>query len=334
MEEDDLLIQLDAAEADLAVNIAQANFNRASAQFASVETEYELAKNLLPHFQELKSIADSKLGRATDLNSRDMVSDSALDDARQEASERGIALAQQAAAVADFPNKLQQQRAVVDETRAQLKKSVLDLEQTRIRAPFAGRVISNGVARGDRVIAGTPLIEIADSAGLEVRASVPTEIGYALNQSMLQGTKVVAFSELDGRPFNFVLDGMSADVKPRQSGIDVFFRNEMSETLDIGRVVSLTIRLPKEKNVIPVPVHALYENQTLFKVEENRLEAIHYDSVGDYFAANGEFGILVRSSQMRAGDLIMVSQLPRAMTGLLVDPIDLAAPVLGTSGGP
>ncbi len=145
---------------------------------------------------------------------------------------------------------------------------------------------------------------------------------------------MVAFSELDGRPFNFVLDGMSADVKPRQSGIDVFFRNEMSETLDIGRVVSLTIRLPKEKNVIPVPVHALYENQTLFKVEENRLEAIHYDSVGDYFAANGEFGILVRSSQMRAGDLIMVSQLPRAMTGLLVDPIDLAAPVLGTSGGP
>jgi HlyD family secretion protein len=336
VEEGDLLIQLDVAEADLAVKIAQASFNRSSAQLASVETEYELAKNLLPHFQELNSIADSKLGRATDLNTKDMISDSALDEARQEASERGIALQQQLAAVADFPNKLLQQQATVEESKAQLDKAKLDLDQTGIRAPFSGRVITNEVARGDRVIAGTSLIQIAGSAGLEVRASLPTEIGYALNQSILRGSRVLASAEVDGRPFKFELDRLSADVKPGQSGIDVFFRNERNEALDIGRVVSLTIRLPQEEDVIPMPVHALYENQTLFKVEENRLEAISYEPAGDYLDADGKFGILVRSAQMNAGDTIMVSQLPRAITGLLVDPIELggAGAAMASDSGP
>jgi hypothetical protein len=147
---------------------------------------------------------------------------------------------------------------------------------------------------------------------------------------------VLASAEVDGRPFKFELDRLSADVKPGQSGIDVFFRNERNEALDIGRVVSLTIRLPQEEDVIPMPVHALYENQTLFKVEENRLEAISYEPAGDYLDADGKFGILVRSAQMNAGDTIMVSQLPRAITGLLVDPIELggAGAAMASDSGP
>ena len=41
--------------------------------------------------------------------------------------------------------------------------------------------------------------------------------------------------------------------------------------MDIGRLVSLTIRLPDEHDVIPMPVHALYENQTIIRFEESRL---------------------------------------------------------------
>ncbi|MEZ5489680.1 MAG: hypothetical protein R3F50_05100 [Gammaproteobacteria bacterium] len=71
-----------------------------------------------------------------------------------------------------------------------------------------------------------------------------------------------------------------------------------------------------------MPVHALYPDQTLYRVVEDRLQAIRYQQLGDYLDAGGDLNVLVRSQEIRAGDRLMISQLPRAITGLLVDPIE------------
>lgn len=321
VEEDELLIQVDANEGELNLNVAQANYDRNSALLASVRTEFELANSLSAQYQQLNEIAESKLSRAVDLNSRNMISDAQLDEARQEASQTSIALQQHMAQVADFPNKIAQQQASVAESGAYLQRAKLDLQQTQIRAPFAGRVISSNVSKGDRVIAGATLIRIADYSGLEVRTSVPTEVGYLLSHAMRNEQLVQAKATLDDRDLVFVLDRLSADIKPGQSGIDVFFRSDAGEALDIGRVVNLSVNLPVEENVISMPVHALYENQTIYRIKEQRLEAINYERVGDYLGNDDEFSILIRSSEIKAGDQLLGSQLSRAITGLLVEPI-------------
>ena len=227
---------------------------------------------------------------------------------------------------------MQQQQAAVNESAAYLEKARLDQEQTQIRAPFAGRVISNEVAKGDRVIAGTALIQIADSNGLEVRVSVPAQIASDLNETFAGNQHVLATAELDGHPFVFELDRLSADIKSGQSGIDAFFRSRDGAAMDIGRVVSLTIRFPEEHDVIPMPVHALYENQTLFRVEESRLKAVRYETAGDFLDENGNFKVLIHAPSLKSGDTIMVSQLPRAITGLLVESIEVATASLDVSG--
>lgn len=321
VEEGELLIQVDANEGELNLNVAQANYDRNSALLASVRTEFELANSLSAQYQQLNEIAESKLSRAVDLNSRNMISDAQLDEARQEASQTSIALQQHMAQVADFPNKIAQQQASVAESGAYLQRAKLDLQQTQIRAPFAGRVISSNVSKGDRVIAGATLIRIADYSGLEVRTSVPTEVGYLLSHAMRNEQLVQAKATLDDRELVFVLDRLSADIKPGQSGIDVFFRSDTGEALDIGRVVNLSVNLPVEENVISMPVHALYENQTIYRIKEQRLEAINYERVGDYLGNDDEFSILIRSSEIKAGDQLLGSQLSRAITGLLVEPI-------------
>lgn len=330
VEEGELLIQLDANEGELTLNVAQANYDRNSAILASVKTEFDLANTLSAQYQELDAIAQSKLGRAVDLNSRDMISDAQLDDARQEASQATITLQQHLAQVADFPNKIAQQQAAVAESGAYLQRAKLDLAQTQIRAPFSGRVINSDVSKGDRVLAGAPLVRIADYSGLEVRTSVPTEVGYLLNKVMGSEQKVKANATIDGRELVFVLDRLSADIKPGQSGIDVFFRSDAGEALDIGRVVNLSVNLPVEEDVISMPVHALYENQTVYRIREQRLEAVAYETVGDYLA-NDEFSILIRSPEIRAGDQLLGSQLSRAITGLLVEPISNADSSLGVN---
>jgi multidrug efflux pump subunit AcrA (membrane-fusion protein) len=324
VQEGDLLIQLDALEGELNLNVAQANHDRHAALLASVKAEAELANTLTAQYQELNTIAQSKLGRALDLNSKRMISDALLDEARQEASQSNITMQQHLSLVADYPNKIAQQQASVDESAARLERAQLDLQQTQIRAPFSGRVMQSSVSRGDRVLAGATLIEIADYNGLEIRASVPSEIAFRLNQVMQLSQEVHATASVDGSSIDFILDRLSGDVKSGQSGIDVFFKSSAGVTLDIGRVLNLTVDMPIEQDVLSMPVYALYENQTVYRIDEQRLQAISYEHVGDYITAENELRTLIRSDSIRAGDQLLASQLPRAITGLLVEPISSA----------
>lgn len=332
VEEGELLIQLDAMEGELALDVAAANFDRNSAMVGSVKTEFELANTLVSQYRELNDIAQSKLSRAVDLNRQSMISDALLDEARAEASQASIVLQQHLSQVADYPNRIAQQQAAVNESAARLKRARLDLQQTQIRAPFAGRVIRSDVSKGDRVLSGATLIEIADYEGLEVRASIPSQVAYRLTEAMRQSREVRATASIDGREMRFVLDRLSGDVKSGQSGIDVFFRNDEGETLDIGRVISMTVDLPVEPDVLSMPVYALYENQTVYRIVEQRLQAVRYETVGDYVSAEDELRVLIRSPQIEAGDQLLASQLPRAITGLLVEPIDNAEGSLGIKG--
>lgn len=329
VEEGDLLIQLDAVEGKLTLNVAQANHNRNVAVLASVKTDAELANTLTAQYQELNDISQSKLGRSLDLNSKRMISDALLDEARTNASQVNITLQQHLSLVANYPNRIAQQQASVDESTARLERAKLDLQQTQIRAPFSGRVIQSSVSRGDRVLAGATLIEIADYSGLEIRASVPSEIAFRLNQVMLQAQDVHASATVDGSRMNFILDRLSGDVKSGQSGIDVFFKSSAGEALDIGRVLNLTVDMPIEQDVLSMPIYALYENQTVYRIDEERLQAVRYDIVGDYVTADNELRALIRSDEIYAGDVLLASQLPRAITGLLVEPIANTGASLG-----
>jgi len=322
VEEGELIIELDASEAQLAHDIALANYERNRAQLESVKNEERLALSLVDQYRQLQEITEAKRQRAVDLHQQSMISDSDLDLTRQEANEKDILVEEHLSRVANFPNLVAQQQANVNESFAYLEKAQIELEQTRIKAPFDGRIISTEVTQGDRVIAGTSLVQIADYSGLEIRTSVPTGTASELRGVMNRGGSVIASIELKGKLRSFPLVRLAADVKPGQSGVDAFFAVAQDESLDIGRTLQLAITLPEEHQVIPMPVHALYQGQTLYKVVENRLQAVRYEEAGDYLDSNGDFNVLVRSSQVSSGDLLMVSQLPRAITGLLVEPID------------
>ena len=325
VEQGDVIIELDASEPQLAYDIALANYERNLAQLESVKTEETLARNLVTQYQQLREIAETRLQRVIDLHQKGMIADSELDLIRQEASEKVIQVEQHLARVADFPNLIAQQQANVNESSAYLEKARIELQQTRIAAPFAGRIINTEVTQGDRIIAGTSLVQIADYSGLEIRTSVPTEIAGALRAIIGRGASVTASAELAGKTVKFPLLRLAADVKQGQSGVDAFFAVAKDDSLNIGRTLQLAITLPEESQVVPMPVHALYQDQTLYKVVENRLQALRYEEAGDYLDSNGVFNVLVRSNQISSGDLLMISQLPRAITGLLVEPIDNGA---------
>jgi len=318
----DLLVRLDEKEMKLALAVANADYKKRVAQLESTKTDFELARNITTHHQDLKNIAEAKLKRHLDLYSSKMVSDAILDEVRKEVSERSIKLARHYADLRIFPNQIEQHEASVAEGKALVERAELDLLQTRILAPFDGRVIETYIAPGDRVLPGKAIIQVADYDGLEVRAAIPASVGYALRQKFQQGEEVRATGELDGRSIEFALTRLSGHVKSGQSGLDAFFKTASDASLDIGRVINLNITLPPEQNVVALPVQSIYENNRIYRVEGNRLQGIEVKQIGDYVDANGSYQVLVRSKEIVRGDKLITTQLPRAITGLLVEPID------------
>ena len=91
-----------------------------------------------------------------------------------------------------------------------------------------------------------------------------------------------------------------------------------------------------EPGVIALPVQAIYEGNRIYRVVNNRLEGVNVDAVGDFVDEAGRHTTLVRANAIGSGDQIITTQLPRAISGLLVEPIDtgkLVEAVASQNGG-
>jgi hypothetical protein len=89
--------------------------------------------------------------------------------------------------------------------------------------------------------------------------------------------------------------------------------------LEIGRNVQVHMQLPAKRNVAAIPSQAIYGQNRVYRVRDNRLQAVTIKRVGDWADANGNYLTLVSGQQLQEGDLLMTTQLPNAVTGLLVE---------------
>lgn len=322
VEEGELLIRLEARELNLAVKRAESEYQRRLAVLTAVRNDFKAAQGMTAHHRELARIAAAKLARHEELYATRMISSAIVDEARQQASERAIVLQNHEAQLANFPSLVAQHEALVAEAEAVLETARLDLLQTEVRAPFAGRVIAVQVSPGDRVLPGSPLIEVADFSRLEVRTAIPSALGEKLRSRIAGGAQVTALGGFDGQAVELSLVRFAGNIKAGQSGLDVLFAPEEGQQLELGRVLNLEIHLPPEPDVIELPIQAIYDNTRIYKVVDERLVGVPIERVGDHLGHDGEFNVLVRSPAVAPGDTLVTTQLPRAITGLLVRPLD------------
>ena len=76
--------------------------------------------------------------------------------------------------------------------------------------------------------------------------------------------------------------------------------------------------LPAERGVFAVPYQAVYGNSRVYRVVENRLQALDVDSIGQSGVEDGRALVLIRSSDIKSGDQIAITHLPNAVSGLKV----------------
>lgn len=235
------VVRIAADEYALAVAQAEANILSAAAQIEELDASARATGASLAIEQQALELSRRELARQQELAERGTVSNTVV-----EAQERSV-LAQQAS-VQSLQNQLDlvpSQRGALEQSlavsRASLDQAQLELERTRITAPFDGRVSAADADISEFVSAGTRMGTLDSLAAAEIEAQVaPRQMAQMSRLVGLQsGTETVGLATrlgdiLDAR-VRLMVDGVRPEwpatvdritdgVDPQTRAIGVFVR--------------------------------------------------------------------------------------------------------------
>lgn len=316
-----LLIEFRADELALSLREANAEADKAQATLRSTEAEFKMLKQTTSHFEEMYRIAQQTLARQRELADRRMIPQALLDTAMQTASRDTIEYQNHKGTLANFPSRVAQNRAALTVAQARAEKAKLDLDKTRLYAPFSGPILDVAVGAGDTTNITVVLITMADASTFEVRAVIPDQYADRVRLA-LERKQPISAEQTNGTP-TLRLNRVAHNVRPGQSGLDAWFRliDPTNSDLTLGRVINLTAVLPGEPDLVALPGQALYNNNRVYLVNNNRLQAATVQRIGEVRLASGDHQVLVRGDNLSQGADVMTTALPSAITGLLVEPI-------------
>ncbi len=221
--------------------------------------------------------------------------------------------------------------ATLRSARADLARAELDLERTTVRAPYAGRVSSVAVDRGQFVSRGTPLASIYAVDRAEVRLPVPDEalahLGIPLDfqaGAEPSGPPVVLRAEVAGRDAQWTgaIDRAEGEIDPRTRMVtlvavvdDPFFREtERGDTppLAPGLFVQAEIEGRSVDGAVRLPSGALRAGDQVLVVDG---ETLRFRAVE---VLRRERDTVVVGAGLAAGDEVCVSTLEAATDGMRV----------------
>ena len=332
VEAGDVLLVLDDRDATLELRQYEADLKEAQAQLNIANIRLKRSKESFGREQELLVINASRTDRANELAAEGLLSQSDLDTAKENLARQQIALNQSELDVEENSAKLIELDARIARFTALRDAAAIDLERTRVRAPFPGVISDLQVSEGDRVRYGDALMRLQNPASIEIRAQLPSRVARAIGDRVGAGTTIRANVQVDGNTLPGKLLRVSGQTSAGSGGVDSFIGLEDNATgMRLGSTVRVVMELPPEANVVAVPGEAVYGNNRLYKLtsseDDGRMQMIEFNRIGERELAGSRGGteILVRSPMLKAGDKIIVTKLANAADGLLVK----AQPLVG-----
>lgn len=317
----DVMVQLDPSEVALTVAQRQADVAELQAQRASELNQQQADRQFLEREKALVEIGRRGLEREQRLADSNLTSQSRIDQARQLLQTSELSLISRELAVANHKSRIQSLDAQRERAQSLLQQASLDLSRTDVVAPFDGVVTGIEVSPGERVRAGEPLVSLYATDQLEVRAQLPTRWTANAEQALASEQTMTATTTLGGETYTLALERLSGQVNLGAGGVDGLFRFQGEQPpAALNRTLDLLLDLNARDNTFSLPVSALYDESTVYKVMEGRLMSVQVVLIGDRFE-DGSQRLLVQSDQLSNGDPILATQLPNAINGLKVDVI-------------
>lgn len=315
----DLLIQLNPKDAELVLQQREADLTGSKAQITAAKVEHNANQSALKLEQQLYNLAQKTVSRYQNLKQRKAISEDQLDSALKSLRAQGLSLNSRKQAIAAYPARLAQLEAQKTKAQALRDSAALDLERTRITAPFSGRISSLSAATGDRVTPGSQLITLYNPTTLQIRSQLPDRLLPVIRQSLQKHTAIDATAALDGQSLSLQLIQLGGAVSTGQSGIDGLFQFISGNPFTTpGRSLEITLTLPPQEGLFSIAPSALYGNNRVYRIHERQLEAVSVTQIGSLRLPDGQTRLLIQANDLNNGDPITTTQLPNALSGLPV----------------
>ena len=315
-----LLIMLDETEARLA-------YDEKSSAVAELEAQIQLEKNrykndlaALKLEKSLVALEEKKLQREEKTSKNNLTSQSSFDTQKVALNSQKLALNARQLNVTNHPARLTQLEANLARQQALAQKSRNDLTRTAVLAPFDGIILKTMASPGERVRPGEALLEMYATDHVELRAQLPNKFIDIVKQSLQEQVPLYAIVYTVSGDISVTLDRISGSIDSGSQGVDALFsvNSEQADRLTIGDTMKLVLQLPAIPDVYSVPVSSIYGTNRIYRAVDGRLAAVTVEKLGGQFKHGRQF-ILVRSDQLDAGDQVIITQLPHALSGLKVE---------------
>jgi RND family efflux transporter MFP subunit len=223
-------------------------------------------------------------------------------------------------------------RAQVESAQAALNRAILDLERTKIKAPYTGQMIADRVSLGQFVTMGTPVAEIFKPDEIEVHLPISqteyVQLGFDVIDFDSQATFVDLSSTIGGNQYKWRAritgtDGIF-DQATRQTNVIAKIQSTESDQagrprLKLGQFVDATVVGQVIDNIIVIPNESIREGNALFLVEGDRLARREVDILWQ----DNNYA-LIRSG-LSSGDQVVTTALSSTVSGAKVEIINQSA---------
>lgn len=281
VEKDELLFQIDQADARSDVELVATQVKEAEAELLEAAAALELAEAELDAAVEQKALRTQAVARQNDLKARGVGSDAAVEAATLSRSSavqtelsRKQAIAQAKARILRAEIGQSRQKLALDEAERRLA-------DTSVRAPFSGLLTGVNAVQGRQVGMNEILGELIDPNALEIAFRVSGDQFSRLidGRGQLKSIDVTATLDLVGAPIvvSGTVDRAAAEVGDGQTGRIVYAKMDPDDAkvLRPGDFMQVDIQEPPLENVVIVPATAVASNGRLLVVgDEERLEAV------------------------------------------------------------
>ncbi len=316
----ELLIRIDPADAQAGLDRAQAGYSEAQAEVRDAERGLLLAQDELSSAQEQVTLRSAALKRQNDLKERGVGTEAAVETA---------ALAEAAArqAVVSRRQSLAQAEARVDQSLTALNRAEITvaeaerhLADTEVYADFTGTLADVTVIEGGLVANNERLATLTDPSALEVVFRISTGQYARLldDQGALLGAPVTATLGVLG--LNLTAQGVvsreSATVAEGQTGRLLFASLEGASGFRPGDFVTVEILEPEMRGVARLPSTAVDAASTVLVVgAEDRLESVRVELL-----RRQDDSVLIRGPEVY-GREVVTERSPLLGSGIKVRPI-------------
>jgi membrane fusion protein, multidrug efflux system len=290
------LASIDSFEYDVVQREQLANLSEGQAKLRELESDLAAERQLLKLLDEQIELRTRDEKRIADLAKKNQMSEKALDDATLTLNSSRQLRLQGSQKIGALDARIDQQRAVVARTEAQLDRAERDLADTKLIAPFGGFLQDVNVANGKRVAVGESIGRLIDAAGLEVRFELPNadysrligtrERRLGVERHPLTGTALRVDWRLGDTGFSYsaVIERVGAEIDSSTGGVVVYAR-VVDGPIDIlrpGAFVEVFVPDVIYENVIVLPATAVSDDRTIYLVDGEQLVAMQVEVVREF----------------------------------------------------